>query len=302
MKISNPHHQQPGLKILRLLVFIFFIPYGLIEAQVITETIEKTAHFQTPAYAGNSLKVYNIQGDVSIEGYDGDEILITAQKRVEARNERDAERGHEELQLVIEEEADLVLIYVDAPFVEMRRRNGSISYNMNRKKNDYDFLIGITIRVPEKTNIHGSTVNNGKVVVKNISAENLAVSNVNGDVLLEMVSGKTRATTVNGRIQASYSRSPDQDSEYTTVNGTIEVEYPADLSADIRFRSVHGDLYTDFENIERLKAVVESGSRNHRAGTNWRIDKFSPIRIGNGGPEFQFRVVNGDVYLKQIQS
>lgn len=291
-------------KIIFMFLSVFLIPAGMIEAQTISETIQETAHFKNTVHSGNTLSVYNIRGEVTIEGYDGDEILITAEKWVEAENDDKAQIAIDELQLVIEETDDEVLIYVDAPFVDMKRKNGSLSYNVNRpgSRDDYEFLIGITIQVPERTNIKSSTITGGEMIVRNVMAENIDASNINGDVILERVSGKTNAATVNGNIRANYRQSPNQDSEYKTVNGSIEVEYPVDLSANIRFKSLRGDLYTDFENIERLNSQTETSRSSRRGGTRWQINKFSPIRIGAGGPELQFSVVNGDVYLKRINS
>lgn len=298
------HNSIPAKKIIFMFLSIFLIPAGMIEAQTISETIQETAHFNNAVNSGNTLSVYNIRGDVTIEGYDGDEIRITANKWVEAESDADAQTAIDELQLVVEETEDEVLIYMDAPFVEMNRKKNSFSYNVNRThiNDDYEFLIEITIQVPERANIKSSTITSGEVAIRNVTAENIVASNINGDVSLEQVFGKTRATTVNGNIRASYRQSPNQNSEYKTVNGSIEVEYPDDLAANIRFKSLRGDLYTDFENIERLSSKTESSRTNQRGGTRWQVNRFSPIRIGDGGPELQFNVVNGDVYLKRINS
>ena len=135
-----------------------------------------------------------------------------------------------------------------------------------------------------------------------MTGSELSVSNVNGKLELADVAGTTRARTVNGDISATYRQSPAGDSRYETINGTIEVHYPGDLSADIRFKSMHGELYTNFKNIRRLKSQVETSERNRRGGITYRVDKFTPVRIGSGGPHYRFEVLNGDVYIKRIQS
>lgn len=299
--INLDNNSTPVKNIFFMFLSICLIPGAMIEAQTISESVQETAHFGNAVYSGNTLSVYNIRGDVTIEGYDGDEILITAEKWVEAGSDDEAKVAIDELKLVVEEMDDEVLIYVDAPFVDMKRNNGNFSYNVNRvdRNDEYEFQIQIIIQVPKQTNINSSTITDGVVAIRNVTSEKIIASNVNGDVLLELVSGTTNATAVNGNIRASYRQSPHQNSEYRTVNGSIEVEYPEDLSANISFHSLRGDLFTDFENIERLnsQATTSKGS-----GTHWQINKFSPIRIGDGGPELQFNVVNGDVYLKKINS
>lgn len=293
-----------GCDLLIIIMSIVLLPFTSLVAQNHIETIKKTARFDKAGDQANYLKIYNINGNVTVEGYAGDEIQITAIKKIDARNKDDAERGRKELQLAVEGEGDLILVYVDAPFICLRRKGDEIDYHINRwdDEHDYEFLFDITVKVPMQTNLRASTINRGKVIVENIVANELSASNVNGKVELRNVAGKTRATTVNGNITATYVKSPDQDSKYHTINGTIEVNYPGDLSADIRFQSMHGDLYTDFQNIQRLDARVEKDRRNRSSGVSYRIDKFAPVRIGNGGPEFSFEVLNGDVYIKRIKS
>lgn len=284
------------------LLALTLIPIQLITAQDFAETIRKTARFQDTGRIGNTLRVYNIHGSVTVVGYDGTEVRIAADKKIFADSQHDPDRAGEELQLVTEQKADLILIYIDAPFIHVKKWNDRISYNMNSRDKRYDFLFDITVQVPRNTTLHASTINRGKIVVENIMGGELSASNVNGEVELKNVAGTTLARTVNGDITASYSESPRGNSSYKTVNGTIEVLYPDNLSADIRFKSLHGDLYTDFQNVRRLRARVETDRNNRRGATTYRIDKFSPVRIGEGGPELSFEVLNGDVYVKRIKS
>ncbi len=237
-----------------------------------------------------------------MEGYDGDNVQINYTKKIEADTDRDLERAKGEVEFIVEEESNRILIYLDAPFIQVKKRNGEISYNINNWDDDYNFVFDIIVKVPRSANLDVSTINGGKVLVENTRGQWLDVSNVNGTVELVNVTGITNANTVNGDITVSYIESPSSNSSYETINGTIEVMYPENLSADITFKSMHGDLYTDFENVQRLEARVESDEDHDRGKTTYRIDKFAPIRIGNGGPQFSFEVLNGDVYVKRNRS
>lgn len=289
-----------GMLVKGLALILLLIVPTLLSAQDFTQTINRTAQFENPGNAENELRVYNINGSVTVEGYDGDAIQIAAIKEIDGTS-REVEQAKEELSLRVEQEADLVLIYLDAPFITLTRKDDRISYRMDRWDNDYQFLLDITIRVPRNTHIYAATINRGMVTVEN-TTRNVSASNVNGELQLSNISGPTKARTVNGDITAIYSGSPDEDSEYHTINGTIEVSYPEDLSADIRFESMHGDLYTDFQNIERLQAQVKKDTRSKGGKTTYRLDRFTPIRIGKGGPNFSFEVLNGDVFIKRIKS
>lgn len=282
-----------------ILVLLVSLPY-ITYAQDHTRTIEQNTQFQYPTHPDNELRVYNINGSVTITGYDGTEVELIAIEEIEG-SEQEVEIAREELSLQIEQEGNTILIYLDAPFITLHRKNNRIHYRIDRWDDDYEFLYDITIRVPRNTHIYTSTINRGSVAIEN-TGRRVTASNVNGAVRLSNISGKTRAHTVNGDITARYVKSPEEDSEYQTVNGTIDVSYPEDLSADVRFKSLHGELYTDFENIERLQARVTANTRSSRGRTTYRLDRFAPLRIGDGGPTFNFEVLNGNVYIKRIKS
>jgi len=281
--------------ILILLVSLPIVTY----AQDQTRTIERSAQFTNPNNEDNELKVYNINGSVTVTGYDGTEVEVVAIEEIDGSKEEIA-LAREELSLRVEEEGNRILIYLDAPFITLKRKNNRIHYRIDRWDDDYEFLYDITIRVPANTHIYASTINRGKVTIEN-TRQRVTACNVNGALELKDISGSTKANTVNGDITASYVQSPAEDSEYQTVNGTIEVNYPDDLSADIRFKSLHGELYTDFSNIERLQPRVATNTESNRGRTRYRLDRFAPIRIADGGPTFNFEVLNGDVYIKRIQ-
>lgn len=286
------------------LFFISFLTLILnvftVSAQDLTRTIERSAGFSNLNSPDNELRVYNINGSVTVTGYQGSEVKIIAVKEIEG-DEKEVALANEELTLRVEEEGNRVLIYLDAPFITLDHKNNRINYRMGRWEDTYDFLYDITIRVPKNAHVYASTINRGMVTVEETMGS-VTASNVNGPLQLRNIAGTTRAHTVNGDIDARYSGNPIEDSKYQTVNGTIEVNYPADLSADIRFKSLHGELYTDFQNIERLQARVTTNNRKSQGRTTYHFDRIAPIRIGNGGPIFDFEVLNGDVYIKRIQS
>lgn len=285
-------------------LFIAILTLGLnisqLSAQDKIRTIERSADFSDPNSTDNELRVYNINGSVSISGHDGTGVEIVAVREIDG-DEEEIALAEEELSLRVEEEGNRILVYLDAPFITLHRKNGRIHYRIDRWEDDYDFLHDITIRVPKSANVYASTINRGTVNVKG-SRGRIKASNVNGPVYLQDITGPTEAHTVNGDIEARYAENPNEDSEYQTVNGTIEVSYQGDLSADIRFKSMHGELYTDFENIQRLQAQFTTDHRKSRGRTTYRLDRYAPIRIGKGGPTFNFEVLNGDVFIKRIQS
>ncbi|MEP1139808.1 MAG: hypothetical protein ABJH44_06215 [Balneola sp.] len=172
--------------------------------------------------------------------------------------------------------------------------------NWNRDRwDDYDevhFEFNIEVEMPKDMMVRASTVNGGKLIVEDMM-NGVDAGNVNGDVVLKEIAGKTNAHTVNGDIEVYFAKSPTQDSRFNTVNGSMEVYSPKDLGAVVTFESLHGDLYTDFEQVTRLKAQLNKEKDGR--GNRYRIGKSTPIQIGDGGPKMEFETVNGSAYIRK---
>ena len=74
-------------------------------AQTFTETIKKELAFEKKADS-NLLMVFNLNGDVTIEGYDGDKIIVEVEKRIKGKTEARLEKGKSQVQLGVIDRAD----------------------------------------------------------------------------------------------------------------------------------------------------------------------------------------------------
>jgi hypothetical protein len=266
---------------------------GCLRAQS-PKSAEKISHeFTLTATAGRStLALYNINGSVTVQGYAGDKVLVEATKTITAPNARTLEIGKSEMKLGFAQHGDSVVVYTAAPY-DSRPHNERRSQYVHI---DYDYTIDYVVKVPYQLNLHVSTVNNGKVLVQDVTGP-LNAGNVNGPITLRNVRGTTQAHTVNGNVEADYAANPPGASSYHTINGQIKVKYPASFAADLHFKSMHGELYTDFPNTEVLPAQVTRNRQGQGDGTVYKLSKDTAVRIGKGGPDFRFETLNGDVTI-----
>lgn len=265
----------------------------LTRKETITRTLQFTNHGNT-----HQLLLKNISGDVKVVGYDGNEVKITVEKTIKARNESDLQRGMEQIQLATQVEDSIMVVYMDAPFVDFRWKNGYANYRVDREDDDYSYRMDFTVQVPRNLNLDVSTVNDGIVEVEKVNGQHIEVHNVNGGIRCSDISGKTTAITVNGDVDIQYVNVPSEDSHFKTINGDITLVVPEDLSADVSFKSMHGDMYTNFEELQPLPAEVNTQENNSGKRTTYKIDKRTKLRIGNGGALFQVETLNGELYLK----
>ena len=84
----------------------------------------------------------------------------------------------------------------------------------------------------------------------------------------------------------------------TTVNGGVTAEFLPGLSADVEASTLNGGVYTDFEatSLAPLPIASELRSNGRRV---YRSSGKTRVRIGGGGPAFEFKTVNGDIKIRQ---
>ena len=284
-----------------LIIVFFSCNITLSFAIEYTEKITKKLRFEK-VNEKNLLLLKNINGSVNVEGYSGDQVLVEVEKIIRADSNKDLEEGKNDIRLGIIETGDSIILYVDSPYSILKRKHGKISYHWDWDDSDYnyDFRLNFTIKVPYGTTLKVSTINNGDVSINDPRARVYA-GNVNGSIYLKDISGVTKANTVNGKIEANYTRNPEGDCSYSTVNGDITLIFLSDLSADVTYKTLNGDFYTNFNNIEYLANKVERVKKETEKGTSYKIEKNPAFRIGKGNIQLKFKTINGDMIIKKLR-
>lgn len=256
-----------------------------------TEKINK--EFTVANVQSGTLYIYNIFGFLKIEGYQGNQVIVEAEKIILADDAQALETGKKEFQLGFGQSGDSIVAYIAQPFDSRPNRN------MNRNIDiDYNYKVNYTVKVPYDLNLKISTVNNGFITVKDVSGE-IIVNNVNDGISISNAKSATKAHTVNGDITINYLRNPTEACSYHTINGNIKVTYQPDLSADLQFKSMHGEFFTDFPEVETLPAVATKKQENNGGRMVYKLDRVNTIRFGRGGKLFKFETLNGNVYIKK---
>lgn len=172
--------------------------------------------------AGGQIKVQNVSGDITVTGYDGNSIMVTATKE-----------GRDQDQVTIEDRSsgDTVDLSVEYP------HKGNVSASVN-----------FDIRVPRAVEYNfGRLVSvSGDVHVSDVMG-NLQVESVSGDVEVDGVSGIVSASAVSGDVNVSLKKAGSGNMKFTSVSGDVAVRAPASLDADVEMSTISGSLNTDFQ-------------------------------------------------------
>ncbi len=258
------------------------------------EHLSKEFTLQKPV--GSVLALYNLNGSVKIQGYDGDKVLIEVDERIFAKTEESLGTGKKEFKLTFQQNGDSVLAYIAEPYDTRPHTNCYCCCN-NSRRIDYDFQLEFTVKVPRGMDLVISTINQGDINIQDVAGM-LKINNINGKITIKNARGTTDAHTINGNLTINYLSSPPGESNYYTLNGTLEVTYPANLSADLQFKSMNGGFYTDFANLAELPVHVTKNVSKEGSGTVYKLNIDKQVRIGNGGRLFRFETMNGNIYIK----
>lgn len=260
---------------------------GAAHADVV-ETRELAETIAVPAGEPLIVIVKNIVGPIRITGHDADRVEMRATETVRGDLEADIERAREAMQLRTESEPGRVAFRVrpeDADGCDCRGR-GWDGFSV-----EYD----IEVRVPRGAALDVATVNDGDVNVEGVNGE-FELANVNGAVRLVGAGGSGTVHTVNGDVDASFTRTPAEPSAFRTVNGNLDVTFPADLAAELSFHTMHGDVFTDFD----VESLADSPDvRRERGRFVARLNGASAFRVGAGGERHSFNTLNGDIYVRK---
>jgi hypothetical protein len=251
----------------------------------------------TLSKAENSiLYIYNLNGSIKVEGYNGNQVLIETDLRISAEDDKTLELGKKEFKLTFEQKSDTVMAYISEPFDSRPHHNWH--YSDDRPENEYNYNVDYSIKVPFAMNLHISTVNEGIISISDVKGK-LHVSNVNAEITIKNALATTYAHTVNGDVTINYLKNPTEESSYYTINGNIHVSYQPDLSADLQFKSMHGDFYTDFPDAELLPPSITKIKEKKDGGIVYKLNAKTSVRFGKGGKIFKFETLNGNVYIKK---
>ena len=231
-----------------------------------------------------------VNGGATIKGVNRKDVLIQALPR-EAGANRGRGRGGRGID--------------SPPSTGLRRLTQTASFDVEEARNVVKIDAGapgnpidFEIQVPLKTNLQLSLVNNADLAVSDLEGE-FELENVNGPITLTNIAGSVVAHTVNGRVTATMTRiAPDKPMAFTSLNGNVDVTLPAPIKATFKLRSDQGEVFTDFDMQTRANPAAQE---TRREGGKLRIEVNNSIvgTVNGGGPEFEMRTFNGNIYVRK---
>jgi len=231
-----------------------------------------------------TLEIALFSGDISVEGYEGNEVVIVADTPIRGADQEEPARAD-----------GLRRIQSSSVGLTVEENDNTVSVRMDFSPNNAD----IEIRVPRRTSVKASLVNGGDVEVDSVTGQH-ELSNVNGDVVATDISGSAVINATNGDVRATFTTvDATKPMSFTSFNGDVDVTLPANLAADLIVASQQGDVFTDFNVVAQDDPPTVDRSGGPDRGQRIRVRQQSRYAIGGGGPDIQLKTFNGDVMIRK---
>lgn len=214
-----------------------------------------------PLAANGRISVSNVNGSISVEGWDRNEVKLEVIKKA------DSAETLSEVEVKITDRPDFLKIETDYKNLRYSGQNRRRKLEVNYK-----------LTVPKNAILNSIETVNGTVAIKGVHGEAKA-SAVNGNVDVANIRSDADLSTVNGEVIADFDNVETGGRiSLNTVNGSVKVTFPSDLNATLKAESLNGNISNDFGLPVK---------RGEYVGRNMHG------RIGNGATQIKLNSVNG---------
>lgn len=234
---------------------------------------EETERFsQTYPFSANGrVSVSNVNGSITIETWDRNEVKLDYVKTAEDRERLVAFR--------VEIDAKPDSFRVETDYDQNSSYNGRNGWKNNGKSE-----VQYTLTVPRNAVLNEIETVNGSVSIAN-AANSTKASSVNGQVRAINLRGAADLSTVNGTVEADFDQlQKGSRISLNTVNGQANLTIPSDANATVKADTVNGSIANDF-------------SLPVRKGQYVGKDLYG--RIGSGDVQIRLNSVNGALTVKR---
>ncbi|MFN8346367.1 MAG: DUF4097 family beta strand repeat-containing protein [Spirosomataceae bacterium] len=236
-----------------------------------------------------TLRVNLVYGSIKVTGYSGKDVVIDA--TVEAPKGTPIKSKNDELATGMKKLSTRGGVEITA-----EERNNNIKVNSAFMKRPVD----LAIKVPQQFSLTVGTVNNGDIVIENVTGV-LEINNVNGAIHLNNVSGSAVATTVNGEVKANFkSVTAENPMAFTSLNGRIDVTFPASAKFNVKLKSDRGEIYSDFD-VDVDKNEPKSNKVTKDGMYKVSIDDWIEGKVNGGGSEVMMKNMHGNIYIRKAK-
>jgi hypothetical protein len=213
-----------------------------------------------PLSSGGNFQLDNINGSVQVEGWDRDEVEVSAVK-----TDQNDSGDLDQVQIDVESMPGQVAVHTLYP-----------SSTGNAVTVEYH------VHVPFRVLLAAVKTVNGSVLVHGVQGGG-DLRSVNGDVQVTDSAGRFNAKTTNGNLTLQLRNvTSGAPMDIETVNGSVVLTLPSNTRANLNIQNMNGDFSSELP-VSAATAPSNLGAFRGKLGT--------------GGGEISLRTINGAIHL-----
>jgi DUF4097 and DUF4098 domain-containing protein YvlB len=245
---------------LRPLCVLALVTGSCLQARVIRAPQVEFRQFYTLGPHGR-IVIQNLYGDVSITGWDRDDVLVEAIKHASSR------KGLDDARVVVEPSEGSLSIHTLYAGNEVGRP-ASVEYR---------------ITVPRSASLDEVKLVNGGLSIDGVTGSVKATA-VNGAIHAQRLAGRAELATVNGALDADFRQvSHARSISLSSVNGPIRLSIPCGARVSVSAHNRSGGIDSKIGKVSR----EQDGQRLHS-------------QANRGGAQIHLENVNGGISIKQL--
>lgn len=219
-----------------------------------------------PAPNGTVVSVQLLWGQIRMVGDDGTTVRVS--------------------RIAPDDSTDPTLIAASSAAVSVERVGDEIRVSQETPREGFFASSDLEVRFPRDRAVVIEMVRGGEVLLMG-SRGDAEVTNRNGSVRLDDVSGPVRVSALNGSITGEISGPLEPSASFASLNGEVDLTLPFDAAVTARLRTDNGRLRSDFP--------LEVLDRDTSLGTGAEVR----AELNGGGSPLIATTRSGDVYLRR---
>jgi len=246
-----------------------FVLCSLLVSTAATADVTDKQDYTFDLNEGGRISLSNVNGDIDIQGGDGDQVRMTVTRKAGTQEYLDG------LKVEIDSSDDYLRIETRHPKTSGRWFNwsedssGSVSYRLT---------------VPGNVELDTIDTVNGHISIAGVKGP-VGAESVNGRLSLEGLESDAKLDTVNGTIKAQFNTlTGEQRVSADAVNGSVTLILPENTSARVHAETLNGGIDAD-----------DFGLSPDRGFVGRDLDG----QIGDGAARVNLDTVNGSITLRK---
>lgn len=237
-----------------------------------------------------------MNGSITVKGYQGKEVIVSADPRPGEEMEEEVDEDMDEKQFA--RRKGMKKITNNASGLTVEEDNNEVEIGTGRRM--MGSTVDMVIQVPVNSSLKLNTMNDGDITVTGVKGD-VEVSNLNGNIAIKDVEGSVVADAMNGDIDVVFTGvDAKKSNSFSSMNGEIDVTLPAAARATLKLKADQGEIYSDFDmKLDVATEDYRGGGKGKDGKYKVTIEKVMTGVLNGGGADMTFNNFNGDIYIRK---